>query len=308
DCERLNVIWRDRIDGRLDEIFDFQDKVSMAIVKKITPSVQEAEKARVARKRPETFSAYDYFLRGLDLVYRLDRDRFDNARAMFERAKELDPRYAAPHAYLALWYAIRIGQGWSPDKKADAEAAAGLKAAAIECDRLDASVLAICGHVESILLKNHEGAIALFDRAIAAAPNSAIAWTRSSPTYSYIGNWKEGRRRAELGRDLSPLDRHVFYSYTALSLAAYTGEEYDEAIYWGRRAREENSFFTATLRLLCASQAAAGQIEHAQKTASNLLGLEPNFRVEAFCREYAYKEQGQRDRLAAHLLAAGLPN
>ena len=307
DCDSSSVIWSDRIDGQFHDIFEFQDRVSQQIVATIAPHLQEAEIARIARKRPESFSAYDCFLRGLELVYRLDRERFDIAQEMFARAIQLDPRYAAPYAYSALWHAVRIGQGWSPDVIADQAAVTDLAAAALERDRLDASSLALCGHFRSILFRDFRGAFALFDRAIAAGPNCAMAWTRSSPTYSYVGDWKEGQRRAETGLRLSPLDRHVFYTYTALCLAAYTGEDYDEAIEWGHKAMSENPNFTANLRLLCASLAASGRIDEARQVADRLLGAGPDFRVERFTASYAYKEPAQRERLAAHLRAAGLP-
>ena len=143
--------------------------------------------------------------------------RFDSAKDMFARAIQLDPGYASPYAYSALWHAVRIGQGWSTDAVADQAAVTDLAAAALERDRLDASSLALCGHFRSILFRDFRGAFALFDRAASAGPNCAVVWTRSSPTYSYVGDWKEGLRRAELGLRLSPLDRHVFYTYTALS-------------------------------------------------------------------------------------------
>ena len=44
---------------------------------------------------------------------------------------------------------------------------------------------------------------------------------RSSPTFSYIGETREARRRADIGLRLSPHDAHVFYSYSIVALAAY---------------------------------------------------------------------------------------
>ena len=69
----------------------------------------------------------------------------------------------------------------------------------------------------------------------------------------------------------------------------------------------ENPNFTASLRLLCASLAAAGRVDEARRVANRLLGVEPDFRVESFCAHYAYKEPERREQLAEHLLAAGLP-
>jgi adenylate cyclase len=306
DTENLSVLWSDRIDGRFDDIFDFQDRVAQQIVGIIAPHVREAEIRRVALKRPENFNAYDCFLRGLDLVYRLKREQFNGAQAMFARAIRLDPQYAAPYAYSALWYAIRLGQGWSEDEAADRAAVKHFAEAAVDRDRLDASSLALCGHVQAIQFQDFRRALELFERAISASPNSAIAWTRSSPTFSYIGNWEEARRRAALGLSLSPLDRHLFFTYTVLALAAYTGEDYEEAIEWGRKAMAENPDFTANLRLLCAALSAVGHMDEARYVADKLLIAQPGFHVGRFCAKYAYKEPERRERFAAHLRLAGL--
>jgi adenylate cyclase len=293
---------------RVNDIFDFQDQVSQQIVPIIGASLRKAERTRVAAKRPENLSAYEWFLRGLDRVYRLEREQFERARDMFDRAIERDPGYAAPYAYRALWHAIRIGQGWSTDLEADRTDCRKFSDEAVDRDDLDASALALCGHVRSIQLQEFQKAFEHFDRAIAASPNAAIVWTRSSPTCSYVGDWQEGRRRALEGLRLSPLDRHRFFTHTVLCLAAYTGQSYDEAIEWGRKAMSENPSFTANLRLLCAATAAAGRMAEAKEVGATLLAADPNFHIEPFCASYAYKEPERREQLAEHLRRAGLPN
>jgi adenylate cyclase len=306
--EDLAVLWADNIDDApMDHIFDFQDRAARQIVGVIAPHMFEAEIRRAARKQPENLDAYDWFLRGLDLVYRLKPDEFKKAKPMFENAIKLDPRYAAPYAYSALWHAVRLGQGWSEDEAGDREAVKYFAEAAVYLDRLDATSLALCGHVQSIQFRNFDLALELFDRAISASPNSAIAWTRSSATYSYLGNWEEAFRRAELGRSLSPMDRHLFYTYTMLALAAYTGGQYDVAVKHGLKAEAANPDFTANLRLLCAALSAEGSMVEARRVADKLLIVQPAFQVERFCAKYAYKEAERREQLAAHLRMAGLP-
>lgn len=308
DTETQAVLWTDRIDGRLDELFELQDRLSERTVHSIAPHVQNAEIRRALRKRPENLDAYDFMLRGLDLLYRLKRSEFDRARALFERSIALDPAYATPYALSALWYSIRRGQGWSENPRADYEAAMCLAEAALERDAFDARALSICGHVRALLLHDYEGAFALFDRAIAASSNSSVAWVRSSPTYSYVGDAAEAKRRAGVGIRLSPFDPQLFFAHTALGFACYTAGDYEEAIVWGRRAFSENPNYTANLRFLVASLAAAGRTEKARDMARVLLTLEPAFSVEQFCEGYAYREPARRNTLAAHLKAAELPS
>src|SRR5262249_22782642 len=154
-----------------------------------------------------------------------------------------------------------------------------LATAALERDSFDAMALALCGHAKSLLFYQFDEAIALFDRALTASPSSAIAWTRSSPTYTYIGDAREAIRRAEQGLRLSPLDPHVFLSHACFCLAFYVAGEHDEGARWGWKAREGNPKYTANLRFLAANLAASGRIDEAREVARELLAVEPSFQV-----------------------------
>lgn len=307
DSESQTILWTDKIDGRTTDLFELQDRLSEKIITTVAPHVREAEMRRALRERPENLDAYDFMLRGLDLLYRLTRQEFDLAREMFERAIALDPGYAAPYALSALWHAIRVGQGWSEDPRADYAAVTRFAEAALERDPLDARALALYGHMKALLFHDYEGAIALFDRAIAVSPNSAAAWGRSSPTYSYIGDAVEAKRRAEIARRLSPFDPHLFLIHAALGLACYTAGDYEEAVTWCRKAMSQNPNYTANLRFLTASLAAAHRLVEAAAIARALLDIEPGFSVRRFCDSYAYKDPARRALLATHLGAAGLP-
>lgn len=308
DTETGAVLWTDSVDGTVDDVFALQDRLSERIVTTIAPHVRQAELRRALRKRPDSLDAYDFVLRGLDLMYRLRRDEFERAREMFQRAIDLDPAYATPYALSANWYSIRVGQGWSEDLVRDYQEVTRLGTAALERDPFDARALALCGHVRAFLFRDYEPAFALFDRALAASPNSSEAWLWSSPAFSYVGEADEARRRAEQAIRLSPFDPHLFIRHTALALALYTGGDFEDAATWGRRAMSQNPRYTAMLRIFIASLVAAGHIDEARGVANVLLEYEPTFRVESFCRTYAYKDPVRRETLATHLRSAGLPD
>jgi adenylate cyclase len=307
DTETGGIVWTDSVEGSVNDVFALQDRLSERIVTTIAPQVRQAELRRALRKRPESLDAYDFVLRGLHLLYRLRRDEFERAHEMFERAIELDPAYATPYALSALWYSIRVGQGWSDDLRADFETVNRLASAALERDPFDARALALCGHVKAFLFRDYDTALALFARGVAASPNSSTVWMWSSPTYSYIGDGSEAARRAEQALRLSPLDPHVFLNHTALALANYTRSDFEEAVAWGRKAIAGNPRYTAALRIFAASLTASGRLEEAQRVARMLLDSEPSFRVGAFCDAYPYKERSRREMLARHLQGAGLP-
>jgi adenylate cyclase len=307
DAETQEVVDQQHVDGNVGDLFVLQDRLVELVVQNITPNIRDTELRRIRRKRPENLDAYDYFLRGLDLIYRPSFGEFGHARQMFRQSIMLDENYAAPHAFIALWHSIRIGQGWSVDRVADRMSVEEFSAAALSRDANDVWALVLSGHLRALLFGDFDAAFDFFDRALRASPNSAFAWSRSSPAFSYVGNAAESRRRAEEALRLSPFDRQIFFTHCALGLAAYTDEDYASAVGWGRRSYAENPAYTANLRLLAASLAANGQIEEAHRVGEILRRAEPGFRVRSYMSTHPFREDQLKGRFAKHLLLAGLP-
>ncbi len=307
DTETGCIVWADHSDGIAADLFDLQEQIASRIVTTIAPQVREAELKRSFRKRPESMDAYDHVLQALDLMYRLSLDDFKRARVSLQRAMELDPGYAKAYAMAAKWHGLTFGQGWSSEPDKDAAETDRLATHAIMLDGNDALALALCGHHKAYLFKDYDRAIALFDRALAASPNSALAWTLSSPTFSYIGDGANAIARAERGLRLSPLDPHAFWYRTSLTLAHYAMGNYAEAVEWGRKVALAKPIFTANLRFLAASLAALGRLSEAHEVTELLMNVAPHFRVGPFAANYAFRDEARRQQFAEQLLLAGLP-
>jgi adenylate cyclase len=307
ESHRATVVWARHFDVMASDLFALQDEIANKVVATLAPQVREAELRRALRQRPESMEAYDCLLRGGTLRHRLNPEEFAQAAVWLRRAIELDPDYAAPYAVLADWHSIRLGQGWSADPDADYAEVTRLGTAALERDSFDAMALALCGHLRSLLFHEFDAAIALFERALTVSPSSALAWTRSSATYSYLGQPDEAVARATEGIRLSPLDPQLFFADGCLALAHYVGGRYADAILWGQRAVDANSRFVSNLRVLASSLAAAGRLAEAQSVAAALLALAPTFRVNTFVAQYALRDPERRALLARHLRLAGLP-
>jgi adenylate cyclase len=127
------------------------------------------------RKRPQNLNAYDYLLRGLDLLYKLDFESFSRARALLEKASEEDDSYAAPYAFSAHWRMFNIAEGWSADPDAEIAEIIRLSNCAIERDPSNALALALQGHAKSMFCRDYDTALDCFDRALAISPNNSEA-------------------------------------------------------------------------------------------------------------------------------------
>ena len=307
DTETSSVLWAQPYDAEGEDLFEVQDRITARIVGTIAPRVREAEIRRAFQKRPESMDAYDHVLQVMHLLYRLEPDEFARAGTLVRRAIALDDSYATAYALAAQWHLLRVLQGWSPDRQMDFQEGMRLAEAAVDRDPLSAHALAQLGHLRSFLLRDYDGAIALFDRAHEASPNNAWAWGLSAPTYSYIGDGDGAIARAEYALSLSPQDPLAFWYHTSLCIAHYTNGSYEEAAHWGQIALRENPRYTASLRHTVAALAAIGRTMEAAPFVHMILEVDPDFRISERVATYPYREAHRLDLLRSHLLGAGLP-
>jgi adenylate cyclase len=306
DVETGSVLWADRFDGPVAELFDLQDRIATRIVWTIAPQVREAELRRALRKRPDNMNAYDLVLQAIDLIYRMNFADFDRAGSLLKRAIEADDHYATAYTYAALWQIHNINQGWSNDHQADSSEALRLASTAVDRDPADGFALAICGHVKSVLFRDYRGAMELFDRATTAAPSNAMVWTLSSGVYSYTGQTAEAIERAEKGIRLSPVDSQAFFYFSFLSLAHYLNGTYDESTIWGRKSMSLNPRLCANMRWLICSLVGLGQLEEARNVAQALLTVQPRFRLSSYSQWCPLRDD-IRAELLERLQTAGIP-
>jgi adenylate cyclase len=306
DAETGTIMRADQYDGGLTDLFELQRRIAANVVRTIAPHVRERELMRAMRKQPQDLTAYDFVLQALDLLYRMDYESYSRARGLLQRAIAHDPSYAPAYAYTAYWYVFRVGEMGSADPEADAVAAVSHATAALERDGDDAQVLAICGHVQSFFLRDYGSAIALFDRAIAVGPSSAMAWSMSSATRGYIGDGKTAVQHGEQGVRLSPLDARLFWHEGLLAQAHYVDGDYEQALEWARSAVERNQSIRFNVRTLIATLAALGKEDEAAAAARHLLRIQPDFRLGPYSKRCPF-QRPTLDTWLTRLRSAGLP-
>ena len=303
DAQTGTALWTDRTEAPLDDLFDIQDSYTASFASRIAPHIRNAELRRALRKRPETMTAYDYVLRGLEHVHR--DSTFDQAGDCFQKAIDREPTFALPYAWSGWWRSILIRQGWSKEPVKDWTRAAQMSAKAIDLDGSNALALASYGHLKSVMERDYDGAELFLESAVQACPNGPIGWVLGSFTQSYQGRGDEAIRRAGQALKLSPLDRGRFYCHLAMGLGHYVAGRYGEAVKWGKLSAAENPGFTSTLRYLAAAHTAAGEDDEAKRFAAEVLKREPNFSLRNYLIPFRDKALTEQHR--ARLKKAGLP-
>jgi len=191
-----------RLDGRVDALFELQDRVVEALA-------GELAEAPAAPERAETVvvAAYEALAKGLLNLRTETYEGLDRAQLFFERAVALDPAYARAHVELAVarsqqadylaWpelheralagleTAIRLRPGWArahrelgATQAALGRVEAGLSALgrALELAPDDATVLAGIARALFTGRADFAGAARYFERALEANPHAGWYW------------------------------------------------------------------------------------------------------------------------------------
>jgi adenylate cyclase len=307
EAEAGRVIWAERFEGSLADIFELQDQLSSDIARCVVPYVRRLELRRARSKPPENLTAYERVLRAVDHLHRSSHEDIEQARLMLEAAIESDSAYATPYAWLARLYVLRVGQGWSPDAKRDAINADHYAEAALERDETDPWAISVHGLVAAYLHKDLETAIARYDRALTINPSTPAAWAWSTAAHAWLGRGEEAVMRAPKAIQLSPLDPHR-HLFTAVAGTAYAvAGDYATAIDCLQRSLRENRMYTAPQKVLAISFALSGQIDRARQVVADLLELEPSLTVSEFRGRYPGSASAHVERFCAALAEAGVP-
>ena len=300
-------LWADRFDSVLEEVFEVQDRVTMAVAGAIEPSVTQAEIRRANRKPTENLHAYDWLLRARGEQQLFSRDGFDRATEMARRAIELDPRYAQAYGCLVSWISFRRTLGWMQDEEAESAEGVRLAHLAVQLAPNDPTVLTDAGVAVANLARDQATAIAWFDRAIALNPNSAHAFGRGAVVRFYVGDYTTAIDHADRAMRLSPFDYYSFLFSFARGTSHLYQRQLPEAVVWLRKAAQQNPRFTSTYISLGSALAHAGRMEEARAAIRRLLELRPTESMTWWRQHHLLSRADDFEYLMDGARLAGLP-
>jgi len=99
-------VWAQPYDNDMSEVFRVQSDLAERVAQALNIALVEPERQALRSRPTENMEAYDYFLRGNEYYYRsrLEND-FKLAIQMYEKAVELDPKFALAYAQLSRTHA-----------------------------------------------------------------------------------------------------------------------------------------------------------------------------------------------------------
>ncbi|RLJ97932.1 adenylate/guanylate cyclase domain-containing protein [Ruegeria conchae] len=300
-------IWSESFDGTAEDLFDFQDTIVAAVVGSFEPRLNAHGIERVRNRSTHSLDAYDCVLKAASELYRFTDEGYHQSGIALQRAMELDPTYARAYAYSAWRLNYLVGEERSNNPERDKLLAVEHARHSIALDPDDPFCQVVAGHLTSLIEGDPHQAMSMFDLALSLDQNNALGWATSGVTLSYLGRRDEAIPRFQNAFKLSPFDTLNFTWWTGVGIAEFSSGNYAEAISWLQKARQVNSRFIATLRILAASLAMNGQEEKARAVGAEILRLDKDFSVDRFVSWYPFVRREDKLALKSGLFIAGLP-
>src|SRR5258705_3333248 len=214
DVNTGDILWSDRIDTAASDIIALQDTIAQRIVERLCVERIPAQQVGIAKASTHNAAAYEQYLRGRDLFARFifrttSPDDCAAAIQHFERAIELDPKFALAHDGLGASYVNRVFKGFGGAEDYERAEAAFSKALAIDRNIFEARMLMVFVYLWRGGRKKAREEVA---RARKEAPDEPVVHFVKATLHRLNGEYGRGRRSYDrLGR-LEPA-RHLRARY-----------------------------------------------------------------------------------------------
>jgi adenylate cyclase len=299
-------LWAERYDRRVDDLFAVMDEITELIVGTLGTTyggrLRKAASEKTAGAGPTSFRAFDHFVQGMQELNKFAKESMPAAVAHFEQAIAINPRYAKAYAKLAIAHLINADFGWAGDEAAARRKAREAADAAVLADDAEAwAHWAVAGCAMSG--RQHDRALMRMHKALELNPNDADVLTDMGLYCSWSGKAEEGLVYALKGIKINP--HHPEYYADQAGWIYFDARQYENAV----RALEglRTVCTPSTLIYLAASHAALGHAEAAREFVTKLLAMEPQSTVSYWTSRIPYRENRDREHVAANLRLAGLP-
>jgi TolB-like protein/class 3 adenylate cyclase len=302
DATTGNHLWAERYDGKLDDVFKLQDKITQKIIKALALKLTASEKEQTVRDYTDNLEAYDYYLRGKQLLNKMSQEGTDRAKSMFKKAIDFDPEFAlayTEHARANVIRSIMYYGGGESLKEAHEFVSRALV--------LDSSLPDAYAVLAELQLRKrlHDEAIASAAKAVALDPNKADTYLIQARVLMYAGRHNDALTAVNMAFRLNP-KAPPSYEY-ALGMVQFNHRQYAQAIVSLKKAEKGMPDFVGTWSGLVQSYAYLGRLDEAKAELRKFLGAYPWYNLTS-CRIFSlYKLEEDTEHRVEGFRIAGLP-
>jgi tetratricopeptide (TPR) repeat protein len=173
DVAREIQLWGETYKGKIEDVFDIQEKVAKEIVEALRISLSPTEKMVLEKRSTLNHEAFDLYLKAKNFLYKISKTNVRYSIQMFSKAIEIDPRYASGYAGLCEAYASQYRYFEKDSSLLDKAVDSGLRALMYDPTLSEAYSALALAYFEKKLLNEASTA---GQKAIELDPNNYIAY------------------------------------------------------------------------------------------------------------------------------------
>jgi TolB-like protein len=276
DATSRRQLWSQRYDRVLSDILTLQSEISEQVLGALNLKISDAELLRIRGKPTRSLSAYEAVKHASGDFIRFTREGNRRARALCERALELDPEYAAAWALLANTYNYEYMSGWNQDPALLNQAEAQVRRA-LELEPQAPGALASATALH-IARRHWSEAVASGERAVALAPSYDFAHFLLAMAYRGEGRPLAALQTFQRGLRLDPRGQAPVLAFMAdLNLGV---GRHEEAVAIWERIRAENPDHIASRLDLADQHLRSGREAQTRALLEEILRINPAFSLE----------------------------
>lgn len=207
-----SILWADRYDENMEEIFQIQSDIAQRIVSTLSTQIDLSILSAARRKPVTNLDAYDCWLQGMELLRRGSADHDHQARKLFRQALERDRHFTRAYTGISLTYfnewSCQLWDSWDENERGAftyAEKAAQLD----ETDHLAQMVLART----LIYRKQYDNARQHIRNSIELNSNDTESLVQLATSLGFIGEVDEAEELYLKAVRLNPNRHHRYNTY-----------------------------------------------------------------------------------------------
>jgi len=246
DAQDGSHIWAERFDRTVDDLFDIQDEITKEIVTALRVNLTDGEEARILARGTNNIEAWQLCVRATELFMRFSSTDYLEARALAEKAVEVDPNYAYAWATLGYthWWDGRLG--YTGESEAKFRRARELAERAMAIDDTVSWAIGLSSMVAGNL-GEYDAGVAVARRGFELYPGNADVRGFLAFALSIAGKYEEAVGHFRAAMALNPFYPNWYRNGLARTLIVL--EEFDEALaICNEVLATEPAFFQALLQ------------------------------------------------------------
>ena len=297
-------LWAERFDGSMANVFELQDDVNRKIVAALEVKLTPDDERRFDKAETDNPEAYDLMLRGIEEYNQFTAVNILRARAFFERAAELDPKYARAYANVALTHATAVNFQWSRDREESIRLGLEFASRALALDDSIPQIY-LTRSILYLSQRRHAEALEAAQRMIEVHPNYADGQATLAFIQSYSGELEGALKSLERAKQINPQGTGIYLSIEGRVL--YFLKRYAIAVRVLQQSIERNPAFDRTHMHMAATLAETGRLDDAAWSIDEALAITPNLSLARERSESLYRDPADLERYVSALRKAGLP-